>query len=201
MNVTKFKCKVQKNNHVSETAERSTHHYNLWATEILQDKKGIRGLNLRHIISFQSPGIDLKYRMLRITSNNPNFYSKNNHYLNFIAEQDNFSFNLSATSNFRSMTFSLWWIYNRMTNTLKPSTIAGSAIVCVCMCMCVCARAHKHMSKKLQDIYIYYGYFSTMISLFLNQRTACETHEMKNTNISSYKYNEMKLILKLLIQQ
>jgi len=88
-----------------------------------------------------------------------------------------------------------------MTNTLKPSTIAGSAIVCVCMCMCVCARAHKHMSKKLQDIYIYYGYFSTMISLFLNQRTACETHEMKNTNISSYKYNEMKLILKLLIQQ
>jgi len=36
------------------------------------------------------------------------------------------------------------------------------------------------MSKKLQDIYIHYGYFSTVMSLFLNQRTAWESYEMKN---------------------
>jgi len=43
------------------------------------------------------------------------------------------------------MVFSLWWIYSRLTNTLKPSTIAGSAIVCGCVCVWVggCVSAHK----------------------------------------------------------
>jgi hypothetical protein len=86
---------------------------------------------------FSVPDTDLKYHMLRITLNNPNFYSKNNHYLSLITGQDYFSFNLSATSNFKSLTFPLWWIYNGMTNTHKPSTIAGSGV-------CVCVRAHTH---------------------------------------------------------
>jgi hypothetical protein len=85
---------------------------------------------LGYFISFQSPDIDLKHRMFRITLNNPNFSHKITITLNFITGQDKFSFNLGTTSNFRSLTFSLWWIYSGMTNKLKPYTTAGSGIVC-----------------------------------------------------------------------
>lgn len=128
-------------------------HYNLWAIEIwLQIKKGIRSLNLRHFISFQSPDFDLKYHMLSITLNNPNFYSKNNHYLNFITGQDKFSFNLSAISNFRNPTFSLWWIYS---GWLIHLNIPPLLVLVFCMCVCVCECTQASICLKNCKIFIY----------------------------------------------
>jgi len=44
-----------------------------------------------------------------------------------------------------------------MTNTLKPSTIAGSGIVCVCACAhaCVCERTQASICIKNHKIFIY----------------------------------------------
>jgi hypothetical protein len=90
----------------------------------------------------------------------------------------------SATSNFRSLTFSLWWIYSGMTNTLKPSTIACSTIACsgiVCVWVYECTQASMCLKNHMIFIYIM-DIFLQWINSY-KPKNSLESYEMKKAQL------------------